>query len=79
MIFATALTALKRGHKIKRKHWTGYWRLGTNDSPKPYVEMHCWDGKVIDLLKTDDVLYTLENIAADDWEIVDEWHDKAEE
>lgn len=27
MNFASALFALKRGHKIKRHHWTGYWIL----------------------------------------------------
>lgn len=73
MNFASALFALKRGHKIKRHHWDGYWQLGTDDSPRPYVEMHCGNGDVINLLKTNDVLYTLENVACDDWEIVQDW------
>lgn len=37
MNFASALFSLKRGRKIKRHHWTGYWCLGTKDSKKPYV------------------------------------------
>ena len=32
MNFASALFALKRGRKIKRHHWTGYWCLGSKDS-----------------------------------------------
>lgn len=50
MNFASALFSLKRGRKIKRHHWTGYWCLGTKDSKKPYVEMHCYDGKIVNLL-----------------------------
>lgn len=79
MIFASALFALKRGHKIKRKHWTGYWCLNAVDSNKPSVEMHCWDGKVVNLQETDDILYTLENIACDDWEIVEEGYHATKE
>ena len=25
MNFASAVFALVRGHKVKRRHWTGYW------------------------------------------------------
>lgn len=31
MNFASALFSLKRGHKIKRKHWTGWWELEGNE------------------------------------------------
>jgi hypothetical protein len=72
MNFASALFALKRGRKIKRHHWTGYWCLGSKDSKKPYVEMHCYDGKIVNLADSEDILYTMENMACDDWEIIDE-------
>lgn len=74
MNFASALFSLMRGHKIGRKHWTGYWILTKDDNGKDVVEMHCYDGKVINLLDTEDVLYTLSNIASDDWEIKDDYH-----
>ena len=41
MNFASALFSLKRGHKIKRKHWTGWWELDGNE-----VMMHCHDGRI---------------------------------
>lgn len=31
MNFASALFSLKRGHKIKRKHWIGWWELDGNE------------------------------------------------
>ena len=69
MNFASALFALRRGHKIKRKHWTGYWILENNE-----VYMHTFDGKVINIRESEDILYTLENMACDDWEIADDDH-----
>lgn len=68
MNFASALISLQRGHKIKRSHWGGYWKLEDGK-----VMMHTWDGKVINLLDTKDVMYTLSNIACDDWEIADNY------
>ena len=58
MNFASALFALKRGHKIKRHHWTGYWRLENGE-----VMMHTWDGKCINVRDSEDMLYTMENMA----------------
>ena len=69
MNFASALFALRRGHKIKRKHWTGYWILENNE-----VYMHTFDGRVINIRESEDILYTLENMACNDWEIADEDH-----
>ena len=74
MNFASALSALTRGHKIGRKHWTGYWILAKDDTGKDIVEIHFDDGMVTNLLDTEDVLYTLSNIASDDWEIKDGYH-----
>lgn len=69
MSFAAAVFALKRGHKVKRKHWTGYWQLVDNE-----VIMFTYDNNVINLRDSTDIMYTLENCACDDWEIVDDWH-----
>lgn len=66
MKFSKALDALKTGCKIKLPEWEGYWQLQDKD-----VIMHCRDDVVINLLDTDDVIYTLSNIAREDWEITD--------
>lgn len=67
MKFVEVLEALKSGYKIKLPEWEGYWQLKDND-----VMIHCRDGKVINLLDTQDVLYTLSNIAREDWEITEQ-------
>lgn len=66
MNFASAFINLQRGHKIKRSNWGGYWKLEDGK-----VMMHTWNGKVINILETNDVMYTLSNCACDDWEIAD--------
>ena len=70
MDFASALCFLKRGHKIRRKYWIGYWQL-VGDSE---VYMYCNDGRIINIIESEDILYTLENMACDDWEIADDDH-----
>jgi 2-iminoacetate synthase ThiH len=32
--------------------------------------MHCYDGSVINLKDSTNMLYTLQNIACDDWEVI---------
>ena len=66
MNFASALFSLRRGHKIRRKHWTGYWQLENRE-----VIMHTHDGRSINVRNSEDMLYTIENMACDDWEIAD--------
>lgn len=70
MNFAGALFSLIRGHKIRRKHWIGYWQLGEDGE----VYMYCHDGRKLNIRESEDILYTLENIACDDWEIADDDH-----
>lgn len=65
MNFASALFSLKRGFRIKRKDWIGYWQLEDDK-----VMIHCKDGKVINLADSDDIVFTLENAACDDWEVI---------
>lgn len=67
MNFASAFISLQRGHKIKRHHWGGFWKLEDG-----MVMMHTYDGRVIRLVDTGDVMYALLNCACDDWEIDDD-------
>lgn len=67
MTFAKALEALKAGCKIKLPHWKGYW-VKENDT----VKMYCKNGDVLDIRETEDVFYTLSNIASDEWEVAEE-------
>lgn len=66
MDFKKAYEALKQGADIKRPSWKGFWRKENNT-----IVMHCKNGKKIPITETDDVFFTFDNIAADDWEIVD--------
>ena len=54
------------GKKIRRKSWEGYWVWERNT-----IMMHCKDGRILDIRKTDNPAFTFNNVAADDWEIVD--------
>ena len=65
MNFASALFSLKRGFKIKRKDWIGYWQL-EGDS----IMIHCKDGRVFNLVDSEDIIFTIEQMACDDWEVV---------
>ena len=73
MNFSSALFSLKRGHKIKRKHWTGWWELDGNE-----VMIYCHDGRVINIRDSEDITYTIENMACDDWTISDNCGAKGE-
>ena len=66
MNFATALFNMSRGHKIKRKHWKGYWYLKDGE-----VIMHTREGKELNIKETNDIMYTLGNCACDDWEMIE--------
>ncbi|AVO75147.1 hypothetical protein MEEL106852_10965 [Megasphaera elsdenii] len=67
MSFASAVFSLMRGHKVKRRHWTGYWYF---DKERNTVIMHMHDGREQDIRETQDILDTLSNCAADDWEVI---------
>lgn len=66
MTFSKALEALKQGYKIKLPHWKGYWVKEKNA-----VKMYRKNGDVLDIRETEDVFYTLSNIASDEWEVVE--------
>lgn len=67
MNFASALFAMERGHKIKRPHWDGYWRIENGE-----VLIHCGDGRELNLRDSEDMVYTLRNSSCDDWLIINE-------
>ena len=76
MNFKEALEAMKKGEKVKLPSWGGYWCW---DAEKGTIMMHCrprnekeFCGPVLDIRETENVVYTLENIASDEWIIADE-------
>lgn len=56
---------LLNGKKIKRPLWEGYWVWENNT-----IMMHCRDGSVSDIRSTENVAYTMTNIAQRDWMVV---------
>lgn len=68
MNFATAYISMQRGHKVKRKHWKGYWIVEDGE-----IVMHCRDGRVINIRESEDMMYTISNMACNDWEIADDY------
>jgi hypothetical protein len=67
MKFAEALEALKCGAAVKRPHWAGYWMLEGGA-----LIMYLKDGTNMDLRETQDTVYTMEQMAAEDWEVPDD-------
>lgn len=37
MDFATAFISMQRGHKVKRKHWKGYWIVEDGEMDRCYL------------------------------------------
>lgn len=68
MNFASALFSMQRGHKVRRHHWTGYWTLENNE-----FIMHTYNGETINIRDSNDMFYTVSNMACDDWEIADNY------
>lgn len=62
MNFNEAFNLMKQGKKVKLPSWGGYWAL-ENDT----IMMHCKNGETIDLFDSDRKIFTLENIASDEW------------
>lgn len=66
MDFYDAWRVMLDGHKVRRKHWKGYWAWENGT-----IMMHCGNGEVLDIRHTDNVEFTMMNILADDWEAFD--------
>lgn len=64
MEFKQALELMKQGASVKRPHWSGYWRFENGS-----IKMYCKDGRILDIRESEDILYTLEAILANDWVI----------
>lgn len=69
MKFKNALRFAKKGKKIKRPSWGGYWYW---DKEKQTIMMHTKDGDLLDIRETQNVEYTLLNVIAEDWMIANE-------
>ena len=67
MKFIDALELLKQGKKIKLPSWSGYWVREDNT-----VKMYCKDGNILDIRETEDVFYTLSNIASENWKVAED-------
>ena len=64
MKFDDAMKEMKRGIHMKLPSWAGYWCW---DPDKQTIIMHCKDGKIMDIRKTQVVEYTLGNVLSDEW------------
>lgn len=73
MNFASAFISLQRGHKIRRKHWKGYWVLEDGE-----VFMNTYNNRKLNIRESEDIMYTVSNMACDDWEIADDYSTKKE-
>lgn len=68
MKFNEAIEKMEQGEKVKRRSWGGYWQLEDGENDKK-IMMHCKNGDVLEVRETQDILFTLRNVAADDWEV----------
>ncbi len=65
MEFKEAFKLMKEeGIPIKLPSWGGYWYW---DKERKTVMMQCKDGKLLDIRETQNVDYTLSNVASDEW------------
>ena len=67
MILKEMLEYLKNGYKVKLPHWKGYWVLEGDK-----VMMYSKDGTVMNLTDTKDIIYTLTNLANNQWEVLND-------
>ena len=64
MGFNEAYVLMKRGAKIKRPEWTGYWYWSEEYQT---IMIHCKDGQELDIRGTENVGFTMDNICQNDW------------
>lgn len=65
MNFKLALEALINGYDVKLPEWKGFWRWKDNE-----VYMYLEEGGEKRLFDSDQALYTLTNMAREDWQLV---------
>lgn len=66
MNFSQAYLAMRKGKRIRREPWEGYWAWEDGT-----IMMHCQNGDVIDIRQTANPSFTFDNIATNDWEIIE--------
>lgn len=66
MTFRQLFPYFVAGVSVKRKEWLGYWKY---DFITKQVYMYLKDGTVMNMVETQDIVFTLSNIVEDDWEI----------
>lgn len=64
MGFNEAYVLMKRGAKIKRPDWTGYWYWSEEYQT---IMIHCKDGQELDIRGTENIGFTMDNICQNDW------------
>lgn len=68
MNFSRAFALMREGKAVARPHWGGYWVW---DEMAQAIYMHCKDGDILEIRETVDLAYTLENILANDWIVIE--------
>lgn len=66
MKYNLAFLEMQAGRRIRRPHWVGYWYMGKGE-----VYMHCANDIVMNIRESDDMIMTMCNICAEDWEVFD--------
>lgn len=64
MLFKDLFADFISGTPIKRKVWRGYWKYSYGR-----IKMHTKTGDTVDFQDTQDILFTISGVLADDWEI----------
>ncbi len=64
MSFKNLMSEFLAGTPIKRKVWRGYWIY-----KRGKIEIHTKTGEVINFLEVEDVMFTINGMLQDDWEI----------
>lgn len=65
MPFRQAWFEMLNGKKIKLPSWGGYWSWENGT-----IMIHTRDGEILDIRETKNPSYTFDNIASNDWEVM---------
>lgn len=66
LTFRQAWINMLNGKKVRRPSWKGYWAFENST-----IMMYTMEGDVIDIRDTVNVPYTFNNIAENDWMVVE--------
>ena len=65
--FSWAYKQMMDGKCVRRKDWAGYWYMQNGE-----LYIQCANSILLNLRESDDMPFTLSNIAANDWVLVEE-------